>query len=130
MHNKYNNTYYILFTHLKDTIIFVMLYNFELENTSNLMRGLATKLKQRRLERGLSRSALTQMSGVPEPTIAKFEQKHKISLESFVAILMSLGYTDEIKSLMQEPIYTTIRELDIINKNKQRKRGRNVIKNK
>lgn len=107
-----------------------MLYNFELENTSDLMRGLATKLKQRRLERGLSRSALTQMSGVPEPTIAKFEQKHKISLESFVAILMSLGYTDEIKSLMQEPIYTTMRELDIINKNKQRKRGRNVIANK
>jgi hypothetical protein len=130
LHNKYNNTYYILFTHLKDTIIFIMLYNFELENTSDLMRGLATKLKQRRLERGLSRSALTQMSGVPEPTIAKFEQKHKISLESFVAILMSLGYTDEIKSLMQEPIYTTMRELDIINKNKQRKRGRNVIENK
>jgi hypothetical protein len=130
LHNKYNNTYYILFTHLKDTIIFIMLYNFELENTSDLMRGLATKLKQRRLERGLSRSALTQMSGVPEPTIAKFEQKHKISLESFIAILMSLGYTDEIKSLMQEPIYTTMRELDIINKNKQRKRGRNVIENK
>ena len=31
LHNKYNNTYYILFTHLKDTIIFIMLYNFELE---------------------------------------------------------------------------------------------------
>lgn len=107
-----------------------MLYNFELENTANIMQGLATKLKQRRLERGLSRGALAQMSGVPEPTIAKFEQKHKISLESFVAILMSLGYTDEIKSLMKEPIYNTMRELDIINSNKERKRGRNVIENK
>ena len=31
-----------------------MLYNFELENTSDLMRGLATKLKQRRLECGFA----------------------------------------------------------------------------
>ena len=103
-----------------------MLYNFELESTVDVMRGLAERLQKRRLEKGLSRGALSQMSGVPEPTIAKFEQKHKISLESFVAIVMSLGYTADIKAVMSEPLYSTMRELEEINSNKNRKRGRNV----
>lgn len=103
-----------------------MLYNFELESTADVMRGLAERLQKRRLEKGLSRGALSQMSGVPVPTIAKFEQKHKISLESFVAIVMSLGYTEDMKSVLSEPLYSTMRELEEINSNKNRKRGRNV----
>ena len=103
-----------------------MLYNFELESTADVMRGLAERLQKRRLEKGLSRRALSQMSGVPVPTIAKFEQKYKISLESFVAIVMSLGYTADMKSVLSEPLYSTMRELEEINSNKNRKRGRNV----
>jgi len=48
------------------------------------------------------------MSGVPAPTIAKFEQKHTISLSSFVALAKALGYTDDIKSLISKPLFTTM----------------------
>ena len=101
-----------------------LLYDFNMDSADELAAHLAKNLKRRRLEKGLSRSALSLMSGVPAPTIAKFEQQHSISLVSFLALAKALGYTDTLKSLLAEPIYTTMEELDTINKNKNRKRGR------
>ena len=102
-----------------------LLYDFNMDSADELATHLAENVKRRRLEKGLSRSALSLMSGVPAPTIAKFEQQHSISLVSFLALAKALGYTDTLKSLLAEPIYTTMEELDTINKNKNRKRGRN-----
>ena len=104
-----------------------LLYDFNMDTADELAARLAENVKHRRLEKGLSRSALSLMSGVPAPTIAKFEQQHNISLVSFLALAKALGYTDTLKSLLAEPIYTTMEELDTINKNKNRKRGRNVF---
>lgn len=102
-----------------------LLYDFNMDSADDIASRLAGNLNRRRLEKGLSRKALTMMSGVPAPTIAKFEQQHSISLVSFLALAKALGYTEELKSLLSEPIYTTMEELDTINKNKNRKRGRN-----
>lgn len=102
-----------------------LLYDFNLDSADDLAQRLATNVKRRRLEKGLSRGALSMMSGVPVPTIAKFEQQHSISLKGFLALAKAMGYTDALKSLLAEPVYTTMEELDTINKNKDRKRGRN-----
>lgn len=106
-----------------------LLYDFNLDSADDLAQKLALNVKRRRLEKGLSRGALSMMSGVPVPTIAKFEQHHSISLKGFLALAKALGYTDALKSLLAEPTYSTMEELDTINKNKNRKRGRNVFKN-
>ena len=45
-----------------------LLYNFDLESIDEIMRILAGQLRARRLERGLSREALSMMSGVPVAT--------------------------------------------------------------
>lgn len=102
-----------------------LLYDFNMDTADDLALRLAQNVKRRRLEKGLSRSALSMMSGVPIPTIAKFERQHCISLVGFLALAKALGYVDALKSLLAEPIYTTMEELDTINKNKNRKRGRN-----
>lgn len=102
-----------------------LLYTFDNETEQEIMQHLALQLRQRRLERTLSREALSMMSGVPVPTIAKFEQKHTISLRQYVALCKALGYKEQIKQLMSEPIYHTMEELDTINTNKHRKHGRN-----
>ena len=102
-----------------------LLYDFNMDTAEDLAVRLSENLKRRRLEKGLSRGALSMMSGVPTPTIAKFEQQHSISLISFLALAKALGYTDALKSLLSEPIYTTMEELETINKNKNRKHGRN-----
>ncbi len=101
-----------------------LLYDFNLNTTNELLAVLADNLRKRRLEKGLSREALAALSGVPSPTIAKFEQKHSISLGSFVALAKALGYTKALKELLSEPIFNTMDELDLINKNKNRKKGR------
>ena len=102
-----------------------LLYDFNMDTADDLAIQLAQNVKRRRLEKGLSRTALSMMSGVPAPTIAKFERQYSISLVSFLALAKALGYTEALKSLLAEPIYTTMEELDTINKNKNRKRGRN-----
>ena len=89
------------------------------------MQLLAEQLRQRRLERTLSREAVSLMSGVPVSTIAKFEQKYTISLRQYVALCKALGYKEQVKQLMAEPVYRTMEELDTINTNKNRKHGRN-----
>lgn len=104
-----------------------LIYNFDIDTPGELLAILAVNLQKRRLEKGLSREALTELSGVPTPTIAKFEQKHTISLASFVALSKALGYTKAIKELLSEPLYNTMEELEMINKNKNRKKGRNEI---
>lgn len=102
-----------------------LLYNFDMDTADELLTVLANNLQRRRLEKGLSREALTELSGVPTPTIAKFEQKHTISLASYVALAKALGYSKAIKELLAEPIFHTMEELDMIHKNRNRKKGRN-----
>jgi transcriptional regulator with XRE-family HTH domain len=102
-----------------------LLYNFDIERPEELLAILAHNMQKRRLEKGLSRNALAGLSGVPAPTIAKFEQKHSISLTSFVALAKALGYTKAIRELLAEPLFNTMEELEMINKNKNRKKGRN-----
>ena len=104
-----------------------LIYGFAISNPKELLAILARNLQQRRLEKGLSSEALSELSGVPTPTIAKFEQKHTLSLSSYVALAKALGYGNDIKKLLSEPQYSTMEELDRINRNKNRKRGRNEI---
>ena len=87
------------------------------------MQKMAENLKARRLERKLSTKSLSAISGVPASTIQRFELKHSISLESYVKLAKSLGYSEELMQLLAEPKYDTMEELLEINKNKNRKRG-------
>lgn len=103
------------------------LYTFDIDSAADLTRELAGRLRKRRLERGLSREALSLMSGVPVPTIAKFERQALLSLPSFVALAKALGYASEIRTLLTEPIFHTMEEMETIKRNKNRKRGRNEM---
>ena len=100
-----------------------LFYNFDIDSTKDILKIAAQNLQKRRLEKGLSRNILSEISGVPVPTIAKFEQKHTISLASYVALAKALGYAKDVKELLSKPLYNTMEELDMINKNKGRKRG-------
>lgn len=101
-----------------------MPYDFEQISSAELMQQLAERLKARRLEKGLSRPALAQISGVPAPTIARFEQHYVISMRQYVDLATALGYTDQLQALMKEPVYKTMEELETIRNNQNRKRGR------
>ena len=100
------------------------MYSFGQISSGELMQQLAERLKTRRLEKGLSRQALAELSGVPAPTIARFEQQHAISMRQYLDLAIALGYADQLQVLMQEAIYKTMEELEKIKQNQNRKRGR------
>ena len=100
------------------------MYSFGQISSGELMQQLAERLKARRLEKGLSRQALADISGVPAPTIVRFEQQHAISMRQYIDLAIALGYADQLQVLMQEPIYKTMEELETIRNNKNRRRGR------
>lgn len=100
------------------------MYTFGQISSIDLMRQLAERLKARRLEKGMSRQALAEISGVPAPTIARFEQQYAIAMRQYIVLAIALGYAEQLQQLMQEPIYKTMEELETIRKNQNRKRGR------
>lgn len=85
---------------------------------------LRANCRKRRLEKGLSRVHLANLSGVPAPTIAKFETTGKISLESFVKIVLVFDGFDDLSRIMSRAKYSTMEELEVINANLKRKKGR------
>ena len=88
------------------------------------MDRMAQNCRARRLETGYSRKTLSSLTGIPAPTIERFERTGKISLESFCRLVIEFDYFDEMVSLLNRTKYSTSRELEEINKNLNRKNGR------
>lgn len=89
-----------------------------------LMMRLAGNCKARRLEKGYSRRTLSELTGIPAPTIERFERTGRISLESFCRLAIEFDYFDELGEIMGKTKYTTSQELERINRNLKRKKGR------
>ena len=89
-----------------------------------LMDRMAQNCKARRLEKGYSRKTLSALSGIPAPTIERFERTGKISLEAFCQIVIQFDYFDEMSAILNHTKYSTSLELETINKNQNRKNGR------
>ena len=93
-------------------------------NPQMLMDRMAQNCKARRLEKGYSRKTLSALSGIPAPTIERFERTGKISLEAFCQIVIQFDYFDEMSAILNHTKYSTSLELETINKNQNRKNGR------
>lgn len=93
-------------------------------NPQLLLERLAGNCKARRLEKGYSRRTLSELTGVPSPTIERFERTGKISLESFCRIAILFDFFDEMAAILDHTKYSTSGELETINRNQNRKNGR------
>ena len=63
---------------------------------SKAQKILAEHARARRLGMGLTQEGLAIRAGVSLPTLRKFEQKHTISLESFLKLLMVLDSLEQV----------------------------------
>lgn len=93
-------------------------------NPETLMMRVAGNCKARRLDKGYSRRTLSEMTGIPAPTIERFEKTGKISFESFCRLVIEFDYFEEMGSILSRTKYSTSEELEAINKNRNRKNGR------
>lgn len=101
---------------------------YRLDNYSRtpdvLMARIANNCKARRLDKGYSRRTLSGLTGIPAPTIEKFERTGKISFESFCRLVIEFDYFEEMGSILGKTKYNTSSELETITKNRNRKHGR------
>ena len=94
--------------------ILAILDGYTLDNAEDMVREVADNFRKRRVEKNISRHSISEMSGVPLSTVARFEQKGLIGFESLVKLAMALGYTAEMRNLFGSPKYNTMSELDLI----------------
>lgn len=59
------------------------------------------RIQQLRKKKKMSREQLAARSGVPAPTLRKFEQTGIISLESLLKLVKTLGRLEEFEPLLQ-----------------------------
>lgn len=103
--------------------ILSVLYGFALDNADDIARQVAENFRKRRVEKNITRQRVSELSGVPLSTVARFEQKGLISFESFVRLAMALGYASEIRSLFNTSKFDTMAELDMIRRKSGDKRA-------
>jgi len=89
-------------------------------------KKLAENTREQRWEMGFTQEGLAKRSGVPLPTLRKFEQKGTISLESFLKIQMVLGGLESILKAteVKETEFSSIDEVIEASDMSTRKKGR------
>ncbi len=93
---------------------------------SKAQKKLAENVRRQRLQMELTQEGLAKRSGVPLPTLRKFEQKGSISLESFLKIQMVLGGLENILKAteVKETEFSSIDEVLESGSTPTRKRGK------
>ena len=76
-------------------------------------KTLAKQAKETRLARGWKRQTLSKHTGIPVPTIKRYETTGNISLQQFLKLVFVLGDLDILKEVFkpEEPFYSSIDEI-------------------
>ncbi len=96
------------------------------ENSESISKGIASRLKERRLELNLTQEALALRSGLSLSTYRNFERTGVISLKSLIDIAIALRLEKEFANLFSQRQYTNIDE--VIREASSAKRMRGKIK--
>jgi transcriptional regulator with XRE-family HTH domain len=93
---------------------------------SKAQKKLAENVRLRRLQMELTQEGLATRSGVPLPTLRKFEQKGSISLESFLKLQMVLGGLEDILKATQikDALFSSIDDVLEADSTPTRQRGK------
>lgn len=103
--------------------ILSLLDSFTLDNADDIARQIADNFRKRRVEKNITRQRISELSGVPLSTVARFEQKGFIALESLIKLAMALGYASDMRNLFGTSKFDTMEELDMIRRKSGDKRA-------
>jgi len=77
---------------------------------------IASRVRARRKELGLSQEQLAQKSQVSLGSLKRFENKHEISLHSLLRLAVALNCEDDFDALFSQRQYRSIQ--DVINESR------------
>ena len=103
--------------------ILSVLDGFSIDSTDDIAMKIANDFRARRIEKNFTREQVAEKSGVAVSNIIRFEQKGLISLKNLIGIAVSLEYISEIKTIFEQPKYSTMEELSQIRKNAGKKKA-------
>ncbi len=92
-------------------------------NPHAIAKGIALRLKQKRLSMRLTQQALAKRSGVSLGSLKRFENQYEISLKHLLLLAVALDATEEFAALFPVNQFTSMDELLKATVKKQPKRG-------
>lgn len=93
-------------------------------NPAALAKGIAVRMRARRLELNLTQIGLAAKAGVSLGTLKRFENSNEISLKHLLMIAVVLDATEEFALLFSKRQYQSIQEVLKESGHKKRERGR------
>ena len=88
-----------------------------------IMRGIAERVKERRLEKNLTQRAFAKRAGVGYDAYRRFENSGEITLQKLLLCAIILDTTDEFSKLFSTKSYKSIDELLEKKATKRKQRG-------
>ena len=89
----------------------------------SILKGIAERVKERRLERNLTQKAFSKRAGVGYDAYRKFENTGEITLRNLVLCAIALDSLESFEELFTKKSYQSIDELLKTQEVKKRKRG-------
>ena len=119
----YYNIGNIMVQYTNSDNILSILDNFTLDNADDIAQQVAESFRKRRVEKNITRQRISELSGVPLSTVARFEQKGLIAFESLIKLAMALGYAPDVRNMFGTSRFETMDELDMIRRTSGGKRA-------
>lgn len=95
--------------------------DFSIATSDQIIAALGRRIEKIRLARNWTWEKLAEEAGVTWRTIANLEKGNKVSLDTFIRVMIALGLQGNIQMLLPDP---TIRPMERINtKSTERKRA-------
>lgn len=96
-------------------------------NPASILKGIALRLRERRLELNLTQKGLANKAGVSLGTLKRFENSYEISLKHLIMLALVLDAVEEFEQLFTKRQFESLDEVLKTTKVKKRERGsRNV----
>ncbi len=92
-------------------------------NPAEIARGIAERLRKRRLEMNLTQNTLAKRAGVSLGSLKRFESTHEISLKHLLLIAVVLDATEEFGNLFLRRQFESIDQA-LESYSVERKRGK------
>jgi len=90
--------------------------------SDDIAAELAARVRSRRLDHGYTLEGFASRSGVSLGTLKRFERTGKISLTSFIRLVVALKGEADLANLLKQARFSTIE--DVLDQPKSRQRGR------
>lgn len=96
-------------------------------NPAALAKGIAERMRERRLELNLTQQGLAEKAGVSLGSLKRFENSNEVSLKHLLMIAVVLDATEEFETLFSRQQYQSIEEVMRLTTSRKRARGRRNV---